>query len=318
MSGAAESADYRAFQVAVSGGQLFGGQWRGRPVSRPPAESGRPVAVLTIHGITASHRSFSWLATALPGHRVIAPDLRGRARSNSLPGPYALRAQADDMVAVLDGLGVERVIVVGHSMGAFVAVWLAHRFPDRVDSLVLVDGGLPIARQPGVEPISMLGPAAARLSTTFANSADYTEFWRRHPAFADDWSPGVADFARYDLDGAPFALRPSTRLEAVGENVLQLDGADGYAEALASVTAPIDFLRAPRGLLNEPAALYDPSVVAAVRERLPALRVHEIDDVNHYTIVMSAHGAERVASVITAPDRTEPARTAPVGTAPSH
>ena len=55
------------------------------------------------------------------GVRLIAPDLRGRGRSNTLPGPFGMTRHADDMAAVLDFLGVPRAVVVGHSMGGFVS-----------------------------------------------------------------------------------------------------------------------------------------------------------------------------------------------------
>lgn len=289
-TGDVQTPDYRLFTAPVAVGNLFGGQWH--------AAGGSGTPVLAVHGITASHLTWPWLAERLPLTRVIAPDLRGRARSNALPGPFGLRHQADDLAALLDALEVERAVVVGHSMGAFVGVWLAHLHPDRVKSLVLVDGGLPIPGEDGVDPIAMLGPAAERLSQTFASHEAYAQFWRRHPAFANDWSERVADFASYDLDGTAPRLHPSARLEAVAENVTELGGSGGYAEALAGLRLPIDFLRAPRGLLNEPTALYERAAAVAAAERMPALRLHEVDGVNHYTVVMSDRGAEHVASVV--------------------
>ncbi|MDJ0339444.1 alpha/beta fold hydrolase [Cryobacterium sp. PH31-O1] len=280
--------DYQPFHAPVDGGELFGGQWRAQ----------QSATVLAVHGITASHLTWPWLADRLPGQRVVAPDLRGRARSNALPGPYGLRRQAEDLARLLDFLEVERVVVVGHSMGAFVAVWLAHRYPDRVDSLVLVDGGLPIPRDAGIDPLLMLGPAAERLSQTFETEEAYLNFWRGHPAFRSDWSRGVADFARYDLDGAAPTLHPSARLGAVAENVMELDGSNGFAEALTGLTVPMSFLRAPRGLQNEPTALYDNATVADWAARLPSLTANEVDDVNHYTVVMSDRGADRVAATV--------------------
>ncbi len=59
-------------------------------------------------------------------------------------GRAGLDAHARDLIAVLDALGVERAVVVGHSMGAFVALVLGDLYPERVSRVVLVDGGLPL------------------------------------------------------------------------------------------------------------------------------------------------------------------------------
>jgi len=276
------------FSVPVAGGMLAGGEWD---------SAGTPTLV-ALHGITASHRSWPVVARALDGIRVVAPDLRGRGRSSALPGPWGLRRLADDVAAMMDALEIERAPILGHSMGAFVAVCLAHQHPDRVESLILVDGGLPIERPADVDPEAMLGPAAERLSRTFASRAGYQEFWRAHPAFADAWSNDVAEYVDYDLEGEEPLLRASTRFEAMAENVRELDGSAGYLEALLGLTVPIEFVRAPRGLLNEPTALYSQAVVSEFASRMPNLTVHQVANVNHYTIIMSEHGAADVAEIV--------------------
>lgn len=278
----------QAFSVPVAGGILAGGIWD---------TAGNPT-VVAIHGITASHRSWPLVARSLDGIRLVAPDLRGRGRSNALPGPWALRRLADDVAAMMDALEIERAPILGHSMGAFVAVCLAHQHPDRVESLVMVDGGLPIERAADADPQAMLGPAAERLARTFASRDEYRDFWRAHPAFEDAWSNDVAEYVDYDLEGEEPLLRASTRFEAMAENVLELDGSGGYAEALAELTVPIEFVRAPRGLLNEPTALYSPTVVSDFASLLPNLTVHQVDNVNHYTIIMSEQGAAEVADIV--------------------
>lgn len=286
--------------VPVPGGALTVGIWNDSPDAP---------AVLAIHGITANHRCWPLLADALPGVRVIAPDLRGRGRSRELGGPYGLAQHARDLVAVLDHLGLESVAVVAHSMGAFVAVLLAATFPDRVSSLTLVDGGLPLdppergepgedARDaPAPDGTAVLGPAARRLSMTFASLEEYREFWREHPAFRDHWSTAVEAYVDYDLHGAAPELRPSGDLAAVGADVAELYGGEVYRQALESVRQPTTFLRAPRGLLDEPEALYRPE--RPVEEpTIAGMRVIEVDDVNHYTIVLAEPGARRVARAV--------------------
>lgn len=281
------------FTAPVRGGELAGGQWRADA-------SGTPI--LALHGITATHRAWHHVADALPGRRIVAPDLRGRGRSNALPGPWSLRDHADDQVRVLDALGIDRAFVVGHSMGAFVTVRLAAVHPDRVAGVVLVDGGLPIPHPEGLAPdevaAAVLGPALARLEMRFADPSGYVEFWKAHPAIGPAWDDHLADYVAYDLVGTPPELRSSAVADAVAQNVLELDGSDGYAEELAALPAPVEFLRAERGLLDQPEALYPRQGVAALARRVPALRATEVAGLNHYTIVMTAAGAAQVAAVV--------------------
>ncbi|SFR87575.1 Pimeloyl-ACP methyl ester carboxylesterase [Agromyces sp. CF514] len=290
-----------SFAAPVAGGRLAGGQWH-------PDAAGTPV--LAVHGITATHRSWDLFAEALPDRRVIAPDLRGRGRSNALPAPYTLVQHADDLAAVLDALGVDRVHVVGHSMGAFVSVRFAERHPDRVAGLSLVDGGLPVPNPDGIPadelPAVLLGPALERLSMTFRSRADYVAFWRRHPALGPYWSDAIEAYVDYDVDGREPALRSSANADAVAVNAVELDGSGGYTAALAALPGPVDVFRAPRGLLDE-APLYPEGLMARWAERMPQVVVHEIPDVNHYTIVMSDRGAGSVIPVIRA--RIEAAET---------
>ncbi|SEC31505.1 Alpha/beta hydrolase family protein [Streptomyces misionensis] len=66
-----------------------------------------------------------------------APDLRGRAHSRALPGPYGIAAHADDMAAVVGEPARAPVVPTGHSMGAFTAALTAVRHPDPPSALLL-------------------------------------------------------------------------------------------------------------------------------------------------------------------------------------
>jgi lipase len=289
---------YRTFATPVRGGSLAGGVWN--------AESASAGTVLAVHGITASHLAWPLVADRLEGHRMIAPDLRGRGRSNSLPAPWAIHDHADDMVRVLDHWGVERAVIVGHSMGGFVAVRLAERLaeqhPTRVTAVVLLDGGLPLPTLPGVPaaelPARLLGPAGERLKQTYSNRLSYEQLWRRHPAFENDWSEAVARYVNYDLEEYGDVFRPSSRFDAIAANIVQLTGEDGYREALSAIRVPLSFLHAPRGLLDETPPLYSAELVAEAQRLAPGLRISEADNVNHYTIVMSERGAQQVARLV--------------------
>ncbi len=283
-----------AFSVPVDGGELrvgiLGAQDPGAPT------------VVAVHGITASHRSWLRVSADLAGVRIIAPDLRGRGRSNSLPGPFGLRQHAADLERVLDHIGLASTVAVGHSMGAFVVALLGYRAPERVAALVLVDGGVPLALPEGVDPdavpLALLGPAADRLRMTFESRDSYRDFWRGHPAFADGLSPEVLDYLDYDLDGEAPALRASGSADAVTTDAQELYGPGWYGEALRSLRMPVTVLRSPRGLLAEPPGLYPPGRLEAARAELPQLEIQEVPDVNHYTILMAEPGASAVAAAV--------------------
>lgn len=280
---ASAAASERPLAVPVAGGELVGTDWR--------ADASGPV-VVGLHGITANHRSFHGLADRLP-FRLVAFDLRGRGRSRGLPGPYGLDALATDVAAALDALGIASAIVVGHSMGGFVAARLAASRPDLVASLVLVDGGLPLA--PVEDPAALLGPAVERLSMTFDSRDAYRAFWQGHPAFAE-WTPLAEEYVDHDLAEIDGALRPSARPDAVREAMLELADADAALAALDAVAAPIRLLTGPLGLLAEPPGLYG-GRMERLLARLPAVRAREVAGTNHYTILLGA-GLDAVAETI--------------------
>ncbi|GAB3815308.1 hypothetical protein GCM10028820_12540 [Tessaracoccus terricola] len=258
--------------------------------------------IVAIHGITSSHKAWAALSRELPQWRIIAPDLRGRGLSNHLVGPYGMARHADDVAALLDHLGVASVLPVGHSMGAFVSVVLAHRHPQLMDRLVLVDGGIPLQLPDGVDPQAgveaVLGPAAERLQRTYPSLDAYEAEWRQHPAMAE-WNEDLSAYVAYDLHGDPPEMRPATRYGAMAEDTVDVAGADtDLTRALDAIDLPVLLLRAERGMLDQPGGLYTDRWLDGWRARVPSLSVQPVGGVNHYTIAMLPRGAAVVAEAV--------------------
>lgn len=110
------------------------------PLRVDDAGAGEP-AVLLVHGLVGR---LEWWAQAVAHlrahHRVVAFDLHGHGESPAGPGAaFTIESFAADVLAVADALGLARFVLVGHSLGASVALAAAARAPGRVAGLVLVD-----------------------------------------------------------------------------------------------------------------------------------------------------------------------------------
>jgi 3-oxoadipate enol-lactonase len=101
---------------------------------------GQPV-VLLVHGFPLNRSMWDpQLGVLRARARVIAPDLRAFGASEAgPPGPLTMQQHADDLAALLDALGIDRVIYCGLSMGGYIgfAFWRAHR--ERIQALILAD-----------------------------------------------------------------------------------------------------------------------------------------------------------------------------------
>ncbi|MCV7434298.1 alpha/beta fold hydrolase [Mycolicibacterium bacteremicum] len=129
--------------------------------------AGSGPAVLLIHGIGDNSTTWHTVQTMLARRfTVIAPDLLGHGQSDKPRADYSVAAYANGMRDLLSVLDVDRVTVVGHSLGGGVAMQFAYQFPQLVDRLVLVGAGgvtrdvniaLRIAALPGVsESLALL------------------------------------------------------------------------------------------------------------------------------------------------------------------
>jgi pimeloyl-ACP methyl ester carboxylesterase len=169
-------------------------------------DEGAGAPLVFVHGLLGSHRGWAHLVADLASERrVIAPDLLGHGTSAKPVGDYSLGAHAAILRDLLDHLGVERVDLVGHSLGGGIALQFTYLFPDRVARLVLVSSGglgrevgLPLraATLPGAELVLPLlasewvrtraeavGQRLARAG--IRPRADVTEGWRGFISLAD-------------------------------------------------------------------------------------------------------------------------------------
>jgi pimeloyl-ACP methyl ester carboxylesterase len=213
-------------------------------------ETGLPV--ICLHGLTRNSRDFEVIAPRIAalGRRVIVPDMRGRGKSANDPDPahYVPMVYAQDVLKLMDALGIAKAVFVGTSMGGLITLVIAATAPDRIAASVLNDVGprldpaglSRIATYVGhVQPVASWSEAAERVRATsgaaFPGRVDDDAFWaacaRRMFRERDDgqleldYDPHIAlAFADYDADAPPADLTPYFAALAA-KPVLSLRGA---------------------------------------------------------------------------------------------
>jgi len=218
-------------------------------------------AILLIHGFPLSGKLWTPLIERMGGdYRLIVPDLRGHGRSQVAP-TASMGEFADDLNALLDTVGQRSAVIVGLSMGGYVAMEFSRRYDDRVRALVLCDTR--------AEPDT---PEAA---------ADRRALAERVLA---EGSAIVADAMVEKL----FAARAPDPLKEQWRNIMAASPPAGVAAALRGMADRLDSFDTLRAfqkpaliVVGEHDAITPPFTARAMHAALPDARIQIISDAGH-------------------------------------
>ncbi|WP_134703573.1 alpha/beta fold hydrolase [Ammoniphilus sp. YIM 78166] len=243
--------------------------------------------VFCVHGLTANSRFWDAVALALTtSYRVIAIDLRGRGDSCKPEEGYSLDEHAKDLNTVLEVLSIDRVIFMGHSLGAIIGCCFAANYKEKVSHLILVDGGADF--EPLV--IDLLQSSLDRLDRIFPSLEDYLQFMRKSPFFSD-WNRYVEQYFLADvmeLEEGSVRSKVTRNVVAQELQALQEVSINRFHE---HIRVPILILWAPQCLLHPTAYLITKEKGEELAGRHPFSRFSEITGSNHFSIVFSKHEA---------------------------
>ena len=270
-------------RVTVDSVSLAVAEWPG-PAKGP--------AVVCIHGLTANHSCWASIADTLsPARRLIAYDLRGRGDSDKPDAGYSLERHNADLLGLLDHFGLGKAVLLGHSLGAHIALRFAVVHPERVSKLVLVDGGFDVR----AEVLDSLRPAVERLGLEFPSLDMFLGFVRMLPMFEGRWNDYLERYFRYDVEELPSgAVRAKAARHAIEEEVANLARERLWAWH-HQVKAPTLIFRAPDGLLTLTDCLMTREEAEAMAHAIPRAKLVVVPGTNHYTVLLGQHPKVKAA-----------------------
>ena len=270
-------------RVAVNSVSLAVVEWPG-PVKGP--------AIVCVHGLTANHTCWASVADLLsPARRLIAYDLRGRGESDKPEKGYSLALHNEDLEGLLDHFGLTKAVLVGHSLGAHIALRFAATHSERVSKLVLVDGGIDVR----AEVLDSLRPAINRLGVEFPSLDIFLGFVRALPMFEGRWNDYLERYFRYDIEVLPAGtVRSKAARHAIEEEIANLERERLWVWH-HRVKAPTLIFRAPDGLLTPTDCLMTQEEAEAMAHAIPRSKLVVVPGTNHYTVLLGQNPKVKTA-----------------------
>ena len=257
-------------------------------------DDGAGPPLLCLPGLTRNARDFDVLAPHMASVRMIRLDARGRGKSAHDPDytTYTLLRESQDVVGLIDHLGLERVSLLGTSRGGLVAMALGARHPDRLASVVLNDVG------PVIEPQGMtrimdyvgIAPAARTYAAAAETLADLMA--PQFPGVAPQVWRRLAE-AQYDSDGDRLKLRYDPQLRTA---ILE-QAATGTVPDLWPVFEALRPI--PTGVLRGANSdLLSPDTVTEMQARHPRLMSTTVPDRGHAPFLDEPEAVDLITRVL--------------------
>ena len=245
-------------------------------------------ALLAVHGLTANSRCWDTMARELEGRRrLVALDLRGRGGSDKPAHGYDLEHHCRDIDGVLNHLGLERVVLMGHSLGAYICLAYAATRPQRTDRLILVDGGAVLSEEQWRKVGEGIGPSLERLDKVFPSFEEMMAQVRQAP-FLQPWNQALEDYYLYDCQEVPGGVMASTSSATTAQDRASLHQVD-VSRFYPRVRCPVLLLRAAQGMSAPDQLVLPADATRDLLRSLPQARLEDLAGLNHFSIIFQPH-----------------------------
>jgi len=234
-------------------------------------------ALIMLHGFAETKTIWTEVAQEMAReYRVIALDQRGHGRSDRAPNhDYSRTSQLDDLEAMISGLGLRTVTLIGHAMGGANAICYAAEHPDMVTALVIVEAAPEVLRT-GIETLRRVITGGDE----FATLEEVVELYREHYPYATDEqlerraqaSITIGDEGVYEWDFDPALRDPKLRPLELEPGQRRLND---LWECVDRVQCPVMIVR------GNQTDMLTPEAIQRVQRRIVGSRVSLIEDAGH-------------------------------------
>jgi 3-oxoadipate enol-lactonase len=203
--------------------------------------------------------------------RIISYDLRGHGRSDVSDGQYSIELFVDDLIALLDYLNIDKVILCGFSMGGYIALRAIERNPDRFSALILCDtmstadsNEARIKRANSIKQIKKEG--IERFAEGFLKAVFAPNTFNAKPEIIDETRKAILSNSSLGICGALIAMAARTET----------------TEALSKISVPTLIL------VGKHDAVTPPGAASAMHEKIRDSKLHVIEDASHMSNMENA------------------------------
>lgn len=244
--------------------------------------------ILCIHGLTANCRCWDVVASALtPAHCVLAMDLRGRGLSEKPSSGYSVKHHCRDILALMDNIGLDRAVLMGHSLGALISLIFTAEHADRVDRLILVDGAGKLGKRQMKKVLAGIKPSLDRLGQIFPSFESYLETMKLAP-FLQPWSSAMENYFRHEVEDLDGGVRSRAQPEHIQEEIQNMSKID-VSQFYPMVHCPALILRATEGMLARDDLVLPEEVAGRMVQEIPHVRSVDVEGTNHYSIIFQSN-----------------------------
>ncbi len=190
-----------------------------------------------------------------------------------------METHCKDILALMDDQGLERPVLMGHSLGAFISLFFAAKHPGRVDRLILVDGGGKLSEAQMAKVFAGIKPSLDRLGKVFPDFESYAALLKQAP-FLQPWNSFFETYLE-DVEGGVRSRVHPKHIEEEAGNLKKMDSSQFYKK----VMAPTLILRATKGMLAEDDLVLPADVAEGMVREMPNAKKVDVEGTNHYSIL---------------------------------